>query len=153
MDVVEVNCFGTDKFVLLSNRKVKVFNEKTGRWQTYDMIEYHDNCPVCGKAMLVRAIPGTTWLACCSEECYRKYFMGRLVIVQTKLPEDVLIELKKKTKEETTKEALAKAIYHYLECKYTEITTETTSPKEVKKRAGRIPVYLHEIIKTKNGKA
>ncbi|MHC1624459.1 MAG: DUF5371 family protein [Methermicoccaceae archaeon] len=46
--------------------------------------------------------------------------MERIVHVQTVLPEDVLEELKKKTGEKTTKDALIKAIEHYLECQYIE---------------------------------
>jgi hypothetical protein len=38
--------------------------------------------------------------------------------VQTLLPDHVLRELKKKTGERYTKDALAKAIFHYLECPY-----------------------------------
>ena len=68
----------------------------------------------------------------------------KLVIVQTKLPEDVLAELKKKTGEKTTKEALAKAIDHYLECKHVEATPKV--PKVKRRRSGRIPVYLNNIF-------
>jgi hypothetical protein len=37
------------------------------------MIEYLDKCTICGRLMLVRAIVGTTWLACCSEKCYEEW--------------------------------------------------------------------------------
>ncbi|AEA47453.1 hypothetical protein Arcve_1450 [Archaeoglobus veneficus SNP6] len=68
----------------------------------------------------------------------------KLVIVQTKLPEDVLAELKKKTGEKTTKEALAKAIDHYLECSNIEPTPKVSGAK--KRRSGRLPVYLNNIF-------
>ncbi len=44
----------------------------------------------------------------------------RLIHVQTVLTEDVLEELKRKTGEKTTKDALLKAIEHYLCCPYAE---------------------------------
>ena len=87
---VEVNCFGLpegkyrierDKRITVSLAYparpkdfpvVMIYNDKLGTWQAEPMVEYHERCPVCGKPMLVRAIAGTTWLACCSEGCYRK---------------------------------------------------------------------------------
>uniref|UniRef100_A0A7C4S567 Uncharacterized protein n=1 Tax=Geoglobus ahangari TaxID=113653 RepID=A0A7C4S567_9EURY len=45
--------------------------------------------------------------------------MTRIVHAQTVLPEEVLEELKRKTGEMTTKDALAKAVEHYLICPYT----------------------------------
>ena len=45
--------------------------------------------------------------------------MARIVHVQTVLMEDELAALKQKTNEESTKDAVAAAIYHYLECAYT----------------------------------
>lgn len=42
--------------------------------------------------------------------------MGKIVYVQTVLNEEELEELKKKTGEHTTKEALRKAVEHYLSC-------------------------------------
>lgn len=44
--------------------------------------------------------------------------MTRIVHAQTVLLEDELEALKQKTNEETTKDALAVAIHHYLECAY-----------------------------------
>ncbi len=70
--------------------------------------------------------------------------MERLVIVQTKLPEDVLAELKKKTGEKTTKEALAKAVDHFLECSHVKIAPKAA---KARRRSGRIPVYLDNIFK------
>ena len=52
---------------------IMVFNEKLKTWQADPLVEYKNVCPVCLKLMLVRAILGTTWLACCSKECYEKY--------------------------------------------------------------------------------
>jgi len=45
--------------------------------------------------------------------------LAKIVHAQTVLPEDVLEELKRKTGEMTTKDALAKAVEHYLTCPYT----------------------------------
>lgn len=45
--------------------------------------------------------------------------MVRIVHAQTVLPENVLNELKKKTGESATKDAIAKAVEHYLMCPYT----------------------------------
>jgi len=89
---VIVNCFGTAKYKLYPERKITLstayparpedfkeyklvllWNEKLKTWQAWGYIEYCENCPVCGRPMLVRALPGTTWIACCSDECYKKY--------------------------------------------------------------------------------
>ncbi len=45
--------------------------------------------------------------------------MVRIIHAQTVILEDELEALKQKTNEETTKDALAVAIHHYLECAYT----------------------------------
>ncbi|AGK60183.1 hypothetical protein Asulf_00148 [Archaeoglobus sulfaticallidus PM70-1] len=45
--------------------------------------------------------------------------MVKIVHAQTVLPESVLEELKKKTGESATKDAIAKAVEHYLSCPYT----------------------------------
>ncbi|MCS7131017.1 MAG: DUF5371 domain-containing protein [Archaeoglobaceae archaeon] len=45
--------------------------------------------------------------------------MSKIVHAQTVLPENVLEELKKKTGENATKDAIAKAVEHYLICPYT----------------------------------
>ncbi len=45
--------------------------------------------------------------------------MAKIVHVQTVLMEDELAALKQKTNEKSTKDAVADAIYHYLECAYT----------------------------------
>ncbi|MBO8181731.1 MAG: DUF5371 domain-containing protein [Archaeoglobus sp.] len=45
--------------------------------------------------------------------------MVKIVHAQTVLPESVLEELKKKTGEGATKDAIAKAVDHYLMCPYT----------------------------------
>ncbi len=69
--------------------------------------------------------------------------MEKYIIAQTKLPEDMLRKLKEKTGEKTTKDALAKAIEHYLMCAYVE-PPKNTHPK--KRRSGRLPVYLTELV-------
>jgi hypothetical protein len=71
-------------------------------------------------------------------------WLERIIIVQTKLPEDVLEELKRKTGESTTKEALAKAIDHYLYCFNVEKDQKT--PRKVRRRGGRFPVYLNQLF-------
>jgi hypothetical protein len=88
---VEVNCFGvpegkyiiTDKKMVFSThyparpedfkeyKVVLIYNDKLKTWEAHPMVEYEDKCSVCGRLMLVRAIAGTNWLACCSEECYK----------------------------------------------------------------------------------
>lgn len=40
----------------------------------------------------------------------------KIMHVQSVLPEKDIIELKMKTGESSTKEAISKAVYHYLEC-------------------------------------
>jgi len=45
--------------------------------------------------------------------------MVKIVHAQTVLPESMLDELKKKTGESATKDAIAKAVEHYLMCPYT----------------------------------
>ena len=71
--------------------------------------------------------------------------MEKIIIVQTKLPEDILEELKKKTGESTTKEALSKAINHYINCFMAE--KEQKNVRRVRKRrSGRIPVYLNQLF-------
>jgi len=66
----------------------------------------------------------------------------RYIIAQTKLPEDTLKKLKEKTGESTIKEALARAVEHYLICAYVEPPKKTVK----KRRGGRLPVYLTEIV-------
>ena len=70
--------------------------------------------------------------------------MERLVTVTTRIPEDVLKMLKKKTGEKTNKEALAKAIYHYIIC--TEVK-EVQNTREKKRKTGRSPFYLDKVMK------
>ena len=47
--------------------------------------------------------------------------MSKIMHVQTVLAVDELETLKQKTGESSTKEALAKAVHHFLECEYTHI--------------------------------
>ena len=72
---IEVNCLGSKDFKIGSKQTfIRVSIKRSdGGWQDYDGMEYEDLCPVCLKLMLVRAIRGSTWLACCSKECYEKY--------------------------------------------------------------------------------
>lgn len=46
--------------------------------------------------------------------------MSKIMHVQTVLTEDDIEALKQKTGESSTKEALNKAVMHYLECEYTQ---------------------------------
>jgi hypothetical protein len=46
--------------------------------------------------------------------------MGKIMHVQTVLTEEDIEALKQKTGETSTKEALTKAVSHYLECEYTQ---------------------------------
>jgi len=89
---IECNCIPYKKWKIEKDRKITVstvypakpeyfheytvilvFNEKLETWQAEPLVECKNVCPVCLKLMLVRAIAGTTWLACCSKECYEKY--------------------------------------------------------------------------------
>ena len=69
--------------------------------------------------------------------------MEKYIIAQTKLPQDTVQKLKEKTGEKTIKDALAKAIEHYLVCAYVE---PPKKGKQKKRRSGRMPVYLTELV-------
>jgi len=56
--------------------------------------------------------------------------MAKLVHVQTIIEEERLIELKERTGEHATKDALSKAIDHYLECE--NVKSEKTKVKNTK---------------------
>jgi len=47
--------------------------------------------------------------------------MAKIMHVQTVLSVEDIEALKQKTGEDSTKEALAKAVHHFLECQYTHI--------------------------------
>jgi hypothetical protein len=47
--------------------------------------------------------------------------MAKILHVQTVLMEDDIEALKSKTGESTTKDAITKAVNHYLECEYTKV--------------------------------
>lgn len=47
--------------------------------------------------------------------------MSKIMHVQTVLVLDDIEALKRKTGESSTKDALAKAVHHYLECEYTHV--------------------------------
>ena len=53
----------------------------------------------------------------------------KIVHAQTVLTEDQLQELKKKSNEPSTKEALSIAVQHYLECEYTDMSDEMWTRK------------------------
>ncbi|MFP3908660.1 MAG: DUF5371 family protein [Archaeoglobaceae archaeon] len=79
--------------------------------------------------------------------------MKKFVNTTTELPEDVLQELKEKSGETSTKEALFKAICHYLYCPYTHdgdkmrLRHYTEHGEGKRKLSGRKPVYLAKIQK------
>nr|WP_244403283.1 MULTISPECIES: DUF5371 family protein [Ferroglobus] len=64
--------------------------------------------------------------------------MVKIVHAQTVLPEDVLNELKKKTGESATKDAIAKAVEHYLMCPYTHEEPIEKKLEEVLKKKRKI---------------
>ena len=66
--------------------------------------------------------------------------MAKIMHVQTVLVVEDIEALKKRTGETNTKEALAKAVQHYLECEYTKIEDMWTKKLEnvVKKRTEEI---------------
>lgn len=72
--------------------------------------------------------------------------MGKLIFVQVKIPQEVLEELKDKSEESTAKEALSKAVDHYINCFMAE-KEDKGNNKEDKKRTGRDPTYLDHILK------
>lgn len=63
--------------------------------------------------------------------------MAKIMHVQTVLMVDDIEALKSKTGETSTKDALAKAVTHYLECEYTQVENMWTKKleKAVKKRS------------------
>ncbi len=63
--------------------------------------------------------------------------MVKIVHAQTVLPEDILNELKKKTGEGATKDAIAKAVDHYLMCPYTHEEPIEKKLEEVLKKKRR----------------
>ncbi|MFO7967803.1 MAG: DUF5371 family protein [Archaeoglobaceae archaeon] len=77
--------------------------------------------------------------------------MKKFVNSTTVISESVLQELKEKSGENSTKEALVKAVYHYLYCPYThdgdEMELNRNNEHEGTKRnlCGRKPVYLSKI--------
>lgn len=91
--IKEINCIPNKKWKLRKDLKttfcghypnkpedyksypvIMVWNEYFKSYRPEPLIEYKEACPVCLKTlMLVRAVAGTTWLACCCEDCYKKY--------------------------------------------------------------------------------
>ncbi|MDD5474598.1 MAG: DUF5371 family protein [Candidatus Methanoperedens sp.] len=63
--------------------------------------------------------------------------MAKIMHVQTVLMVEDIEALKQKTGETSTKDALAKAVQHYLECEYTHVENMWTKKLEkvVKKRS------------------
>ena len=55
--------------------------------------------------------------------------MKKIVHAQTVLPKEDLIALKQKCGESSTTDALSIAVYHYLECEYTDIGEQMWTKK------------------------
>jgi hypothetical protein len=71
--------------------------------------------------------------------------MERFVIVQTQLSDETIKKLKEVTGENTVKEALSKAIMHYIGCEHAKV--HVGEVKKAKRRGGgRYPVYLANLI-------
>ncbi len=66
--------------------------------------------------------------------------MGKLLIVQTKIPQEKLEMLKDKTGKSTVKDALSEAVYHYLYCPLANRIDESIE----RSRRGRKPLYVKE---------
>lgn len=71
--------------------------------------------------------------------------MKRFVYVNVELQDNKIQELKKKTGESTTKEALSKAINHSVNCFMSE-KDENRTYKAKKRRNGRTPVHLKHLF-------
>ncbi|HIH45000.1 MAG TPA: DUF5371 domain-containing protein [Candidatus Methanoperedenaceae archaeon] len=56
--------------------------------------------------------------------------MAKIMHAQTVLTDEDLSALKQKTGEKNTKDALAKAVQHYLECEYTQVKDMWTKKLE-----------------------
>jgi len=69
----------------------------------------------------------------------------RYKIIRVDIPEDVLKKLKAKTGEKTAKDAIFKAVEHYIGCSWTE-----SNKRRKKRKAGRHPVYLAKLIKLRD---
>lgn len=67
----------------------------------------------------------------------------RFIGVVTVIYEDKLEELKRKTGKSTNKDALAEAVYHYIDCFNTNgEKTEGATVKKNRQNQGRPPLYL-----------
>ncbi len=60
--------------------------------------------------------------------------MEKIMHAQTVLSEEDIEALKKKTGEPSTKDALAKAVEHYLECDYTKVDPDKRLKEVMEKR-------------------
>ena len=64
---------GMDSHVM---KEIEVFDETKTKMEKYLLIDYLAPCPAegCGKMMHVQATTGSVHMACCSNECYAKYW-------------------------------------------------------------------------------
>lgn len=70
--------------------------------------------------------------------------MGRSIVVKSDLNKKDLEELKKKTGENTYKEAIKTAVNHYICCPYADRSRNKLEEEE-RSKAGRKPLYLAKI--------
>lgn len=68
--------------------------------------------------------------------------MKRHIYINIDLQEDKIQELKKKTEEKTTKDALVKAVDHYLCC---HLVSEEDKVSRKKLKSGKTPVHLKKV--------
>ncbi len=68
----------------------------------------------------------------------------KLKIVQVPLPIEIVEILKARSGKETIKDALSEAVYHYINCPYTD---RINLSMKVSKLRGRKPLYLREYVK------
>jgi len=72
---IEVKCFGVpaEDIRNLTKDSVELRHQQTRVWREYKICHSFEDCPVCGKAMHVLVVKGSTWLALCSKECEDKF--------------------------------------------------------------------------------
>ena len=70
--------------------------------------------------------------------------MGKLLIVQTRIPIEKIEQLKMKSGKNTIKDALSEAVYHYLYCPLARKIDEEIE----RSRRGRKPLYLKKVKST-----
>lgn len=69
--------------------------------------------------------------------------MEKIKIIRVEIPEDVLEMLKRKTGENTNKDAIIRAVEHYINCPL----VKEKNNKDKRRKAGRHPIYLVKLMK------